>query len=161
MVVHWPNGIWEPGLRHAPVHFIDFLPTLAEVAGAPMLGEREGVGLSRPEGESFVPSFRQPEWRRSEPIWFEHEGNRALREGNWKLVSRHPGRWELYNMETDRTELNDLADRESARVSRMAAAWDHTASRVGVRPSLSQVWDGVAGWHADRARDLRARLVPR
>ena len=161
LVVHWPNHIREPGLRHAPVHFIDVLPTLAEIAGAPILEEREGARLSAPEGESFVPSFRRPRWRRSEPMWFEHEGNRALREENWKLVSRHPGRWELYNMEEDRTELNDLADHEPARVSRMAAAWEHTASRVGVRPSLSRLWDGVAGWHADRARDLRARIPGR
>ena len=151
LVIHWPFGITEAGIRDAPVHFIDILPTIAELAGAPLPAEREGRTLTPVEGESFVASFARREWRRSQPLWLEHEGNRALRDGEWKLVSRHPGRWELYNMEVDRTEVNDLAEREAARVRRMSESWDLMAGRVGVRHDLNGIWDGVARWHDERA----------
>jgi arylsulfatase A-like enzyme len=154
LVVHWPSGISSAGMRHAPVHFIDVLPTLAELAGASIPSERDGIALTPVEGESFVSSFAQSEWRRAEPLWLEHEGNRALRAGSWKLVSRHPGQWELYNMENDRTEADDLAHRESARLKQMVDNWMLTASRVGIRPDLSGIWDGVARWHHQSAVDL-------
>jgi arylsulfatase A-like enzyme len=159
LVVHWPRHIKEPGLRHAPVHFVDMLPTFAEIAGASVPSERDGVELIPLEGESIAASFSQNRWRRSAPLWFEHEGNRALREESWKLVARHTGQWELYNMEDDRTELHDLADEEPERVARMAAEWDDTARRVGVRPSFNPIWDGVAGWHRDRAIELKDRMT--
>jgi hypothetical protein len=57
------------------------------------------------------------------------------------LVARYPGRWELYNMEDDRTEMHDLALEEPERVLRMADAWEETANRVGVRPAMSPVWE--------------------
>ena len=161
LVVHWPSGIDEPGVRHAPVHFIDVLPTVAELAGASISTEREGTALKPIEGESFVRSFSQGEWRRSRPLWFEHEGNRALRDESWKLVSRHPGEWELYNMEQDRTEANDLAPSETARLKRMAGEWESTATRVGVRPNLAHVWDGVAGWHERNGVDRTTRYARR
>jgi arylsulfatase A-like enzyme len=160
LVVHWPSGISEPGIRHVPIHFIDVLPTIAELAGATIPTERAGIALKPVEGESFALSFAQRDWRRAEPLWFEHEGNRALREESWKLVSRHPGEWELYNMEQDRTETSDLAHRETARVKRMVESWELTAARVGVRPDLSRVWDGVAGWHI-RSAEERAALFAR
>jgi arylsulfatase A-like enzyme len=154
-IVHWPNRIPEPGIRTAPIHFIDFLPTLAELADAMLPTERVGVPLRGVEGQSFAASFTDAEWTRDEPLWFEHEGNRALRDGAWKLVSAHPGDWELYNIDDDRTEGNNLADREPARLQRMVKAWDDTASRVGVRVDLSRVWDGVAAWHERTAIDMR------
>jgi arylsulfatase A-like enzyme len=160
LVVHWPSGIRQAGTRHAPVHFIDVLPTIAELAGAPIPTERSGAPLQPVEGESFAASFDRTDWRRNQPLWFEHEGNRALRSESWKLVLRHPGRWELYNMENDRTETFDLADREAARVRRMTDSWESTANRVGVRPNLDTVWDGVSNWHVGSAlarRTLYAR----
>jgi len=159
LVVHWPSGIPEPGIRHAPVHFIDILPTLAELAGAPIPAERDGVALTPVEGESFLPSFVRSEWRRARPLWLEHEGNRALRDESWKLVSRHPGQWELYNMENDRTEAKDLADQESARLKHMVDAWALTAARVGIRPDLSGIWDGVARYHDQSALDRSTLLA--
>jgi arylsulfatase A-like enzyme len=159
LVVHWPHGIKQPGIRTAPVHFTDVLPTIAELAGAPVPRERDGAELQEVEGISFAPSFGRADWRRPAPVWFEHEGNRAMREESWKLVSRHPGQWELYNIEEDRTETSDLADREPSRVKRMAREWEQTASRVGVRPDLSRIWDGVAQWHARSAGSVRDRTA--
>ena len=159
LVVHWPFGIAEAGIRHAPIHFIDFLPTIAELAGVPIPTERDGRPLTPVEGESFVPSFARSNWRRTMPLWLEHEGNRALRDESWKLVSKHPGRWELYNMEIDRTEAHDLALQEPARLKRMAESWESTADRVGVRPDLRGVWDGVARWHDQSAADRSAMFA--
>lgn len=156
LVVHWPSGIHEPGIRTAPVHLIDVLPSLAELADAAVMTDRHGLGLQPVEGQSFVPSFTDGAWRRAEPLWFEHEGNRALREESWKLVSRHEGRWELYNVEDDRTETADLASAEPERVDRMAAAWEATADRVGVKPALGNVWNGIANWHAQMATRRKA-----
>ena len=65
---------------------------------------------------------------RARPIFFEHEGNRAVRDGRWKLVSRFPGPWELYNMEKDRTELHDVAPQEPETVRRLSAAYDDWAN---------------------------------
>ena len=65
-------------------------------------------------------------------LYWEHEGNRAVRVGKWKLVSRHPGGWELYDLDADRTELNNLAAQEPERVREMTALWDAWAKRCGV-----------------------------
>ena len=70
-------------------------------------------------------------------LFWEHEGNRALRVGDWKLVARHReqgARWELYDMDADRTEREDLAASQPQRVQRMAAMWDAWAERCGVQP---------------------------
>jgi len=71
---------------------------------------------------------------RTAPLFWEHEGNRAMRDGKWKLVSKHSGGWELYDMETDRTELSDLSKGEPERAKAMIAQWDAWATRVGVEP---------------------------
>jgi hypothetical protein len=68
----------------------------------------------------------------------------ALRDGSWKQVSSHLGHWELDSMDNDRTETNDLAQAEPDRVKRMDKLWDSTVARVGVRPDLKPIWDGVA-----------------
>jgi arylsulfatase A-like enzyme len=122
-VAHWPKGI--PGrdkMTSQPAHLIDILPTCAELAGA----------VAPPvEGRSLVPGFRGGTIRRTEALYWEHEGNRAVRDGKWKLVSKHPGNWELYDIDADRCELNDVAAREPERASQMAGLWQKWAGRVG------------------------------
>ena len=81
-----------------------------------------------------APSESLPASWSQRPLFWEHEGNRAIRIGEWKLVSKHPGRWELYNITTDRTEMNDLATQHPDRVKEMAEQWDTWAKRVGVMP---------------------------
>lgn len=146
-IVHWPSGIAEPGLRRAPLHFIDVLPTLAELAGAPLPTERDGLELPTAQGESFVSTFASDDWRRARDLWFEHEGNRALRDETWKLVSRFPDSWELYQIEDDRTEMRDLAGAEPARLRRMISSWEERAGQVGVRSDLDEVWGQVRVLH--------------
>ena len=86
------------------------------------------------EGRSLRPAFVGSSINRTEPIYWEHEGNRAVHRGNWKLVSRFPGEWELYDLEADRTEMNNLAGREPKRVQQMAALYDRWAARANVEP---------------------------
>ncbi len=65
----------------------------------------DGHGMQDFDGESLAPLFGGADWTRERPIFWEHEGNAAVRLGEWKLVRRHGHAWELYNMEVDRTEL--------------------------------------------------------
>jgi len=76
--------------------------------------------------------FTGADWQRDQPIFWEHEGNRAVRMGDWKLVSRFPDDWELYNMIEDRTELNDRAESERQRVQTMVKLYDGWAERCQV-----------------------------
>jgi arylsulfatase len=71
---------------------------------------------------------------RTQPIFWEHEGNKAVRSGKWKLVAKHNKPWELYDIDSDRVESYDLSTREPERVKDLSAAWDAWAKRVGVRP---------------------------
>jgi len=82
-----------------------------------------------------VPAFRGEPVGRKQPIFFEHEGNRAVRDGKWKLVAKTAkGQWELYDMEADRSEMHDLAARDPQRVETMAAQWQKWAERANVLP---------------------------
>ncbi len=132
-VIHYPALIDEPTICHSPIQFIDVLPTFAELAGADYPGEFNGKAIQPAEGESFLPALQGADWRREKPMYWEHEGNRAVRVGDWKLVSKHPGDWELYNMIEDRTELNDLSAGEAERVGRMSGMYDAWAARCEVR----------------------------
>ena len=86
------------------------------------------------EGVSLRPTFEGRALNRPNPIFWEHEGNRAIRDGKWKLVAKENQPWELYNMEADRTELNDLSTKYPARVNELSAKWDAWAARAGVLP---------------------------
>ncbi len=138
LVIHWPEGVPGGGIVHGPAHIIDILPTCLEAAGIPYPTEYRDRELQPLEGESLMPSLRNPNWSRSRSIFFEHEGNRALRAGEWKLVSAEDGPWELYNITEDRTETNDLAAREPGRREAMANDWHRWAKRMGVNLSLRE-----------------------
>ena len=96
---------------------------------------RDGREIQPLEGVSLAPALKGQPLRRNRPIFWEHEGNRAIREGNWKLVAKgRNGPWELYDVEDDRTESNDLAADQPYRVREMASQWEHWARRTHVKP---------------------------
>ena len=89
------------------------------------------------EGISLLPALAGEKLKRSAPLAFEHHGNLALRDGRFKIVSayraKQPRRWELYDMEADRTELHDLAGKHPEKLQQMVAQWQAWADRVGVQ----------------------------
>lgn len=123
LIVHWPKGIAARGeLRHDVGHVIDFVPTLLELAG----GRPEQTAGSPPlPGLSLVPAFARDGSVVRDNVFFSHEGNRALRMGDYKLVSAREDQndWELYNLATDRCEQHNLAASQPTRVRDMAERW--------------------------------------
>ena len=134
LIAHWPSEIQPNQIVHEACHIIDILPTLLDAAGIPHLAEYNGRPVQPPEGESFLPLLRGGNWSRQSHIFWEHEGNQAVRLGQWKLVCRYGGGWELYDMQEDRTELNDLSDKNSPKVEEFAGLYRSWAERVGVLP---------------------------
>lgn len=139
LVCQWPDGIEGGRIVHQPCHIIDVMATCLELAGINYPGEYKGEAIQPLEGESLVPLLRgNDRWQRERPLFWEHEGNCAVRDGQWKLVSKtvdgRNGPWELYDMLADRTELNDLADREPERLRRMVAMYKEWTARCGVLP---------------------------
>jgi len=140
LIVSWPRGI--PARRrnrlvHQPVHLIDVLPTILDATGAGYPGEYKGRVIQPMEGVSLRPALEGRALARTQPLFWEHEGNRAVRSGNWKLVSTYPDAWELYDMSADRVERNDRAARHPDLVKTLAAEWDAWAKRANV-----DSWDG-------------------
>ena len=137
LIVHWPGGISrsrQGKLESQPGHLIDLLATCVDVAGASYPTELNGNKIKPLEGVSLRPTFEGRRLRREQPIFWEHEGNRAVRDDKWKLVAKENEPWELYDMEKDRTEMHDLAGKELKRVKSMAAQWDAWAARANVLP---------------------------
>lgn len=133
-IVHWPVKIKKPGIDNTPLQIIDISATLYELAGASYPDEFRDQSITPIEGESFAPVLERKSWQREKPITVEHEGNRGIRIGDWKLVAEWDRPWELYQMVDDRTELNDLASSEPQRVRKLEKAYNEWAERAGVLP---------------------------
>ncbi len=130
----WPKVIKPAGKPvNAVGHETDLMPTFLEVAGASYPASVAAGPLPAMVGQSLTPLFTGGTRTRG-PIYWEHEGNKAVRDGKWKLVSRFPDGWELFDMEADRTELHDLAHAEPERTQAMAAMYDAWAKKVGAQP---------------------------
>ena len=125
LVVHWPRGIAARGeLRHDPGHLIDIVPTVLEIAGARRRSDpTDGRPVPKPPGKSLVPAFARDGTLRHDDLWWAHEGNHAVRVGDWKLVAAKNMPWELYDLATDRAETHNLAPTNSTRVRDLASRW--------------------------------------
>ena len=133
-IVHWPGGIRRRNaIENTPAHLIDLMPTIVEASGASYprrLGEREILPMA---GLSLMPALhgrRMP----ARALFFEHEGTRAVREGRYKLTALRGDSWKLYDMERDRTEMDDLSGKEPKLVESLARKWDAWASENQVTP---------------------------
>ena len=135
LIVHWPAAIQRKGeLEHQPGHLIDIMATCVDLSGAHYPKEINGSSIEPMEGLSLRPAFLGQPLQRDALYW-EHEGNRAIRHGDWKLVAKSAqGPWELYRMDQDRSELHNLADQESSRVQELSIDWMAWAERARVLP---------------------------
>ena len=133
LVAHWPKGIAAKGeLRHTPGHLIDVAATCYDLAGAEYPKAVDGRAITPLEGTSLAPAFAGKPLVRD--LFWEHEGNRAVRSGDWKLVAKHGGAWELYDIAKDRPEAHDLAPKHADTVKELAAKYDAWAKRALVEP---------------------------
>jgi arylsulfatase len=124
LIVHWPAGIAAKNeLRSTPAHVVDFVPTALELAGAAKPKEWDGQPLPTAPGRSLVPAFAQDLTIPRESLWWLHEGHRAVRVGDWKLVAANGEPWELYDLRTDRAEQRNLAAQMPEKVKELEQAW--------------------------------------
>ncbi|HOX57731.1 MAG TPA: arylsulfatase [Candidatus Paceibacterota bacterium] len=149
LIAHWPAGIPRKRrgeLEPQPGHLIDIMATCVDVAGAVYPTELNGRKIQPLEGVTLRPAFAGRSLKRPGPIFWEHENNRAVRQGKWKLVAKAGQPWELYNMKKDRTEMHDLASSQPGMVAELSAQWDAWARRANVLP--------LGGWRdpAPRAK---------
>ncbi len=139
-IAHWPRGISAAGeLRRTPVHFIDVVPTVLELAGIEPPHEWGGVVRPPMPGKSLVPLFDKDGTVSHEYLWWLHEGNRAIRVGDWKLVAARDEPWELYDLREDRGESHNLIEKVPDRAARLQSLWE-------------EVWDRI---QTDAKRDLQ------
>lgn len=134
LIAHWPAQVKKSGLTQQVGHVIDLMPTCLEAAGVTYPATRAGTALTALEGRSLLPILRGEQRPAHDALYWEHEGNRAVRQGAWKLVARHGGAWELYNLEADRTETQNQAAEQPQRVQAMRDLYERWRKRCGVLP---------------------------
>ena len=146
LIVHWSAGIKKTGVtRDVPGQLMDIMATCVDVANTQYPATRNGQSIYPLQGVSLVPTFNE-EIKNDRYLWWEHESNRAIRKGKWKLVYKAAGTgkdrneiipyqsWELYDMEEDRTETNNLAASHPQIVKELADAWERIAWEVKMKP---------------------------
>lgn len=136
LIAHWPQGVSRAGaIDPTPGHLVDLMATAVDLSGTEYPTTAHGGNAIKPmEGKSLAPTFKGNPVER-EALYWEHEGNRAIRAGDYKLVAKGAkSDWELYNIATDRSEQNDLADEQPERVRALAAMWQAYAERANVLP---------------------------
>lgn len=130
-IVHWPAGIAGRGeLRHNPAHLVDVLPTVLDVVQVDGLREWEGKPVPQVAGHSLRPAFARDGSVTRDCLWWLHEGNRAIRVGDWKLVAAKGTPWELYHLATDRAERYNVAGQFPDRVKELEALWQAETDRM-------------------------------
>jgi len=137
-IAYFPGTIGEGKIVAQTGHIIDIMPTFMEIAGGKYPASYNGNKIQPMEGISLMPALTGKKLKRTNPLFWEHEGNRAIRDGDWKLVSAYDNvakkfkSWELYNLKNDRSELDDLSLKDPEKALKMAGEFDKWASRVGV-----------------------------
>lgn len=151
LVAHWPQGIKASvsgSINKTPAHVVDIMATVLDISHTHYPSRFRNTDILPLNGESLVPLFNAEELTRKEPIFFEHEGNRAVRDGRWKLVSRLGGIWQLFDMQADRTETNDVFNQHPDIAQAMIAQYESWAQRDLVdqwigppRPDSGAFWE--------------------
>ena len=132
LIIHFPQLMKQGKIVHEVSHLVDIFPTVLDLCHAEYPNVFKGNNIQPQEGTSLVPLIAN-KWTRHKTLYWEHFGSGAIRMGKWKLVSEHKGPWELYNMEVDRSELNDLSATFPDTVVHLEKQYKRWASRVGVK----------------------------
>lgn len=142
LIAYWPQGIHEKnGIRHSLGHVIDIMATCVELSQCHYPKNYHGNKITPYEGKSLLSLFRE-ETAESRTLIFEHYGNSAIRIGKWKLVGidmfdgnwiREQG-WELYDMEKDRSETNNLSEKYPKKVKKLISLFTKEAERIQILP---------------------------
>ena len=145
-MVHWPAGLkTTPGIVvDQPAHLIDVMPTLSEITDCEIPRSWPERELRAVSGVSLMPVFSGNTLDRQQPLHLLFANDRGLRSGDWKAVSFRGEAWELYNVANDRTELNDLAEKESDRLRGMVQTWTDMTKDVLQAPPRTSVPAGAA-----------------
>jgi arylsulfatase len=138
LVVSWPAVIKKHRIIQSISHVIDIMATCIDVSGAEYPETFNGAEIHRLQGESLLQALKGERWSRERPLFWEHEGNCAVRTQDWKLVRRYPENWELYNMEQDRTEQTDLVEENREKAQELEKMHVDFCERCGVVP-----WDRI------------------
>ena len=134
LIAHWPGKIKNTGGFEAkPGHVIDLMASLVDVGKADYPAGFNGTSIHPMEGKSLIPWLKGEERAEHDYLFWEHEGNRAVRQGDWKLVAESEKDWELYNLREDPTELKDLIDQNPEKAEELTTAYAEWANRSGVR----------------------------
>jgi arylsulfatase A-like enzyme len=159
LIAHWPAGITQERqgkLESQPGHLVDIMPTVLEITGAGYPGEYKGHKIQPLEGVSLIPALAGKNLGRTNPIYWEHEGNRAIRRGKWKAVMKFKGPWELYDIDADRTEQHDLIAEQPELAKELIADWEAWAKRSDVHPwpgrKFTNSGDGAPAKRKKRSR---------
>lgn len=129
LIAHWPAGIKAKGeLRNTPGHVIDIVPTVLDLAGIKKPGAWNGDPIPEAPGRSLVPAFTADTTAPHPHLWWLHEGHRAVRMGDWKLVAAKGDPWELYDMRSDRAEHHNLAAKMPDKVTELEKLWKKQTS---------------------------------
>jgi arylsulfatase A-like enzyme len=135
LIARWPDRVKSAGgFAKEPGHVIDIMATAIDAAGAEYPKVCAGREITPLEGKSLLPVLAGKALDREVPLFWEHEGNRAVRDGKWKLVSAFPDSWELYDLGADRNEMHNLAEQMPEKVRDLSAKYDQWAERCAVRP---------------------------
>jgi arylsulfatase len=139
MIAWWPDGINEAGRRiSAPFHVIDFMPTLVDLSGAEYPQTRYGDPVLPMAGRSFAPVFKNETVNSSRQLFWEYQDNYAMRDGKWKLVQNNIDQaWELYDLEADRGETNNLVESHAEIAGKMQRQWQLWMDTVSANGAVS------------------------
>ena len=139
LIAHWPKGISSKNeLRHTPAHVIDIAPTILELAGIEKPKEWNGEPIPAAPGKSLVPALLKDVEIPRDSLWWLHEGHRAVRSGDWKLVALDGKPWELYDLKTDRAEQHDLAASKPEQAKKLEQLWQQQTDAFTVLAKKTQ-----------------------
>ena len=148
-IAHWPNRMTGSTKSHDACHVVDILPTILKATGSTYPTELGGHEIQAVQGESLLGLLCGDDWHREQPIFWEHEGNCAIRQGQFKLVKEFNKDWELYDMEVDRTELNNIVGMNKPLEHDLIQQYQAWAQKTGVMEWSEALPKLLAAWNMD------------